>query len=101
MSADTSSRLINLLAANGTIYPLTVDPTPTPIALMSLVRRGGRIQGSNVGSTKGIRKLLEFCALHDITPQIQKYPLDEQGIQTALQTLREGKARYRGVLVRE
>ncbi|KAK9365298.1 GroES-like protein [Lipomyces kononenkoae] len=91
--------LITLMAANGTIYPLTVDSSPSSIVLLRLIRKGAAIRGSNVASTKGIRKLLQFCARHDITPQIEQYPLNEDGIQTAMQALREGKVRYRAVLV--
>jgi D-arabinose 1-dehydrogenase-like Zn-dependent alcohol dehydrogenase len=87
------------MAVHGTIYPLTVDSSPSSIVLLKFIRKGAAIRGSNVASTKGIRKLLQFCARHDIVPQIEEYPLNGDGIQTAMQALRDGNVRYRAVLV--
>ncbi len=43
--------------------------------------------------------MLEFAAKHDIKPQIEKFPLSQAGVVAAMQNLRDGKIRYRGVLV--
>ena len=43
--------------------------------------------------------MLQFAALHNIKPQIEKFELSEAGIVEALDKLRSGKMRYRGVLV--
>jgi D-arabinose 1-dehydrogenase-like Zn-dependent alcohol dehydrogenase len=72
-----------------------------PIPLTELGLKGIRVQGSLVGSRDSIRKLLKFAAKKNIKPTIMKYPLTEQGIETAMHDLKEGKVRYRAVLVRE
>lgn len=43
--------------------------------------------------------MLAFAALHNIKPIIMKFPLNENGIEEAMGTLRDGKMRYRGVLI--
>lgn len=45
--------------------------------------------------------MLEFAALHQIKPMINKFPLTQEGITNAMQTLKDGKMRYRGVLIPE
>jgi D-arabinose 1-dehydrogenase-like Zn-dependent alcohol dehydrogenase len=86
---------------HGTIYPLTVDFKPSAVPLLYMNIKGIRIQGSLVASRKSLKTLLQFAAEKKIEPTLMKFPLNEAGIEDAMQTLREGKMRYRGVLVRE
>lgn len=85
---------------NSSIYPLTVDFQPVTVPMIQLLLKGVRIQGSLVASRHGIRDLLEFAAHKKITPNVMTFPLTAEGIKDAMQTLREGKMRYRGVLVK-
>lgn len=87
------------MAPNSAIYPLAVDFNPSKIVLFNLVLKGIRIQGSVVVSTTEMRKMLKFCALHKIAPQIEKFPLSEAGMTDAMARLVEGNVRYRAVLV--
>jgi len=43
--------------------------------------------------------MLAFAAKHGIKPQIERFPMTHDGVTEAMQKLREGKMRYRGVLV--
>ena len=90
-----------LMAVHGSIYPLTVAFEPAPVPMLGLVWKGVRIQGSLVASRQSIRSLLDFAARKKVYPTIMKFPLTTEGIEEAMQTLREGKMRYRGVLVRQ
>lgn len=54
-----------------------------------------------VASRNSIRTLLEFVAAKNIFPTILTFPLTAAGIEEAMKTLREGKMKYTGVLVRE
>lgn len=92
------SRLIPLMASDGTIYPLTVSSVTTPIHLYALVEKGIRIQGSTVAARPSIRRMLNFAAMHDVTPIIMEWPMNEKGIEDAMEALRMGKMRYRAVL---
>jgi D-arabinose 1-dehydrogenase-like Zn-dependent alcohol dehydrogenase len=89
------------MAADGTIYPLTISFGADPIPLLPLITHGSRIQGSAGASRGELRKMLQFCVQHDIKPTIQTWPLNVEGVTEAMKTLREGKMRYRGVLVVE
>lgn len=92
------SKLLPLMAADGVIYPLTVSNAATPIHLHDLVTKGIRIQGSCVSSRPSMRKMLRFAAQHHIKPILMEWPMNEQGIEDAMETLRSGKMRYRAVL---
>jgi D-arabinose 1-dehydrogenase-like Zn-dependent alcohol dehydrogenase len=94
-------RYMPIMAADGTIYPLTISFGTDPIPLLPLITGGLRIQGT-AGAPRGeFRKMLEFCVQHDIKPTIMTWPLNENGVAESMKTLREGKMRYRGVLVAE
>ena len=86
------------MAANGTIYPLTASSKSTPIYLQDLVVKGLRIQGSFVAARPSIRRMLSFAALHGIKPVVMEWPMNEQGINEAIENLNSGKVRYRAVL---
>lgn len=85
---------------HGSIYPLTVDFTPSPVPLLSMNIKGIRVQGSLVASRKSLRSLVQFAAAKKIVPTKMTFPLNQEGIEQAMETLRNGKMRYRGVLVR-
>ena len=59
---------------------------------------GGRrsISGSPVGSPKNIKKMLDFCAEHNIYPDVENFKFED--INIALQKLRDNKIRFRAVL---
>ncbi|CAI7665898.1 unnamed protein product [Penicillium bialowiezense] len=93
--------LIPLMEIHGSIYPLTVDLNTTPVPLLALNIKGVRIQGSLVASRHSLRSLVEFAAKKKITPTTMTFPLTASGVEDAMETLRNGKMRYRGVLVRQ
>lgn len=69
--------------------------------VVPLVVQGLTIQGSIVASRYVHKRMLEFSALHGIKPIIEKFPMTEKGIQEALDKLKDGSMRYRGVIVPE
>lgn len=88
------------MAVNGAIYPLGVSAEDTPIRLTGMITKGIRIQASLTASRNTITKLLEFVAQHNITPTVQTFPMTVAGAEEAIEKLKTGKMRYRGVLVR-
>lgn len=66
---------------------------------MTLIIGNFTVVGSGVARTASLRAMLEFAAKHGVRPQIEKFPLTHTGVIDALQRLRDGKMRYRGVLV--
>lgn len=94
-------RIIQLTATAGKIYALTVSFDAPGVPMLPLLVRGISIQGSAGAPRAQIQNMLEFAVLHGIKPTVMTWPLNTKGVEEAMQTLREGKMRYRGVLVAE
>lgn len=62
-----------------------------------LIFKGTYVGGSPIGSPDHIRRLLDLVAKHKLEPWVQKYDMDD--INKSLVDYKEGKARYRYVLV--
>lgn len=60
---------------------------------------GYSVKTSLVATRKVHDDMLQFAAHHTILPKIETFELNEKGVQAALGKLRDGKMRYRGVLV--
>ncbi|KAJ5305671.1 hypothetical protein PENANT_c041G06596 [Penicillium antarcticum] len=90
---------LNVMAPNGVISPLTVDANDLKIPYMPLLVNGLRVQGGIVSSRQIHRDMLAFAAFHGIKPINMTFPLTLDGVKQSLQTLEQGKMRYRGVLV--
>ncbi|KAI9881550.1 MAG: hypothetical protein M1830_000114 [Pleopsidium flavum] len=88
-----------VMAPSGVIYPLSVSQGDLKVPYMPLIANGLRIQGSLIAPRAIHNRMLEFAAFHGIKPIIQQFPLTVDGITEAMQTLNDGKIRYRGVLV--
>jgi D-arabinose 1-dehydrogenase-like Zn-dependent alcohol dehydrogenase len=87
------------MAARSTIFPLTVSFDASPIKLLSIVVEGINVQGSAAASRSAMRRMLQFSADHQIKATIMKWPMSVAGIEEGMKTLRDGKMKYRGVLV--
>jgi len=90
---------IKAIKPGGTIYPLTVDSGELRLPAIPVVTQGLTIQGSSVASRSVHRKMLDFAARHKIEPIIERFPMTKAGVEEGMEKLRQGKMRYRGVLV--
>ncbi|KAJ7680691.1 putative NADP-dependent alcohol dehydrogenase C 2 [Mycena polygramma] len=90
---------LNVMKPTGTIYPLTGDSGELRLHFLPIIRKGLNIQGSLVASRSVHRKMLDFAARHKIRPIIERFPMTRSGVEEGMKKLREGKMRYRGVLV--
>jgi D-arabinose 1-dehydrogenase-like Zn-dependent alcohol dehydrogenase len=90
-----------IMASDGTIYALTVDMAEMKFPYLLLVMKALRIQGSLPAARGSQREMLQFAARHLIKPTVMTFPLNRNGIEEAMETLRQGRMRYRGVLVHE
>lgn len=93
------SLMLNVLAPNSKVFPLTVSQGNFEFPHLPMNATGITIQGVLVSARATHRKMLEFSAKHAIKPIVQEFPMTEQGIEEAMSTLRDGKMRYRGVLI--
>ena len=66
---------------------------------MLLIINDFRVQGGVVAPRAIYDTILEFAAVQNIKPMIEKLPLDKGGIDEAFEHLDHGEMRYRSVLV--
>ncbi|KAJ7481936.1 chaperonin 10-like protein [Mycena latifolia] len=83
----------------GRMYPLTVSGADLVIPAMPVLLKGLAVQGSAVASRSAQVKTLDFAALHGITPLLEFFPMTKEGVEEGMAKLREGRMRYRAVLV--
>lgn len=89
-------RYLSLLGPRGRLHVVGAVLEPMSVPVFSLMGGQKSVSSSPVGSPQRIRTMLDFCARHGIRPQVETYPMAE--VNTALQRLRDGQARYRIVL---
>ncbi|TVY52521.1 putative formaldehyde dehydrogenase AdhA [Lachnellula cervina] len=97
--ADPSRRFLPVLAAGAKIFPLTISMEVLPFTPLALIGGFLSVIGSGLAPTASVRAMLNFAAKNGIKPQIEKFPMTQAGVTEAMQKLRDGKMRYRGVLV--
>lgn len=83
----------------GTIFPLTVSFGALGIPVMPVITAGIKIQGTVIAARSVHKKMLDFAARHQIAPVIERFPMSKKGVEDGMARLREGKIRYRAVLV--
>ncbi|KAJ7465111.1 hypothetical protein FB451DRAFT_1488293 [Mycena latifolia] len=93
------SPYLSVMKAKGTVYPLTVSFGDLVMPYLPILLGGITIQGSAVAAHSVHKRMLEFAAQHHIEPIIERFPLTKSGMEEGMARLREGKMRYRAVLV--
>ena len=89
---------MSVMAKRGKIYPLTISFDAPALPLLPLVIGGLSIVGSAGCYRYEMQTMMGFAARHGVRPQIQTWPMTQQGVTDAMQTLKDGKMRYRGVV---
>ncbi|KAF2634058.1 GroES-like protein [Massarina eburnea CBS 473.64] len=92
-------QIIPILSSQASIFPLTVDMGDFAIPQLPLILNGYNIYGSAVASRPVHNSMLKFAAHHQIKPVNMEFPMTVEGITKAMDTLRDGKMKYRGVLI--
>ncbi|KNG90272.1 quinone oxidoreductase [Aspergillus nomiae NRRL 13137] len=94
------SQYLRLLKVDGTFVQVGAPEKPLPqLTAFSLIQKGVKVTGSNIGSPEDIRLMLQLAAEKRVLPWIQKRPMED--VNAALADMDAGKARYRYVLVNE
>jgi len=88
-----------VMAKGGKLYPLTITFDAPPVPMLPMVIAGLSIVGSAGAYRQETRDMLDFVARNKVRVQTQTWPMTQKGITEAMSTLREGKMRYRGVVV--
>jgi len=90
------SALLATLRGRGRLHVVGVVPGAIPVHVFDLLPQQKSLSASPVGSPSTTATMLEFCARHQILPQVEHYPMSR--VNEAVDRLRSGKARYRVVL---
>jgi alcohol dehydrogenase (NADP+) len=87
---------LDLLKLDGTLTMVGASPTPLPLAVGSLLFRRRALTGSIIGGIRETQEMLDFCAEHGITSDIEMIPI--QKINEAFERLAKSDVKYRFVI---
>ncbi|BCA97076.1 alcohol dehydrogenase [Legionella antarctica] len=87
---------LNLLKHDGTITQVGLPADPMEISMFPVIFKRLNINGSLIGGIKETQEMLDFCAKHKITADIELINIDE--VNTALLRLQKGDIKYRFVI---
>lgn len=90
------SAMLGTLRGKGRLHFVGIVPGAIPVSVFDLIPQQKSLSGSPVGSPSTTATMLEFCARHQILPQVEQFPMSR--INDAIDHVRSGKARYRVVL---
>ncbi|RUS18933.1 hypothetical protein BC937DRAFT_88154 [Endogone sp. FLAS-F59071] len=90
---------LSLLNPNGILCLVGFQEKPLEMKSNHFLYHQARVVGFLVASRGVSKKMLEFAARHNIKPMIEEYPMTAKGAANAMQNVRDGKVRYRAVLI--
>lgn len=87
---------LRLLKLDGTLTLVGGVPNPLPVSAFSLLGQRRSFAGSGIGSIAETQEMLDFCAEHNITPDIEMIRMDQ--INEAWERMIKQDVRYRFVI---
>lgn len=87
---------LQLLKRNGTMVLVGAPEKPLPVYSFNLIFGRHRLTGSAIGGIRETQEMLDFCAEHGITSDIERIPI--QQIDQAYDRLLKGDVKYRFVI---
>jgi uncharacterized zinc-type alcohol dehydrogenase-like protein len=87
---------LSLLKRDGTMTLVGAPPEPVPLEAFSLIQRRRQLAGSLIGGIKETQEMLDFCAEHGITCDIEKIGMDQ--INDAYERMLKSDVKYRFVI---
>jgi uncharacterized zinc-type alcohol dehydrogenase-like protein len=87
---------LNLLAVDGTLVELGIPEHPMPVPVFPLAAGRRSLSGSMIGGIPETQEMLDFCAEHDVRPEIEVVQPDY--INEAYQRVLASDVRYRFVI---
>ncbi|WP_255372527.1 zinc-binding dehydrogenase [Corynebacterium sp. CNJ-954] len=96
-STDPVAELLTGLRPHGKLILIGVDAGSLTLPVAPMVMHAQTVTGWLTGSPADTEQAMAFAARHDIRTITQTYPITEA--QTAVEMLRDSRARFRIVLV--
>ena len=87
---------LDLLKRDGSMTLVGAPEAPLPLGVFSLLFRRRQLAGSIIGGIRETQEMLDFCAEHQITADIELIPI--QKIDQAYERLLKGDVKYRFVI---
>lgn len=87
---------LSLLKRDGTLALVGAPPMPLPVTSFNLIFGRHQLAGSGIGGIRETQEMLDFCAEHGITADIELIPI--QQINEAYQRLSKSDVKYRFVI---
>jgi uncharacterized zinc-type alcohol dehydrogenase-like protein len=87
---------LNLLRHDGSVVLVGLPPEPLEIGAFNVVVGRKSFAGSNIGGIAETQEMLDFCAKHNITADIELIRIDE--VNEAFERLEKGDVKYRFVI---
>ena len=87
---------LNLLKPDGSVVLVGLPPEPLEIGAFNVVSGRHSFSGSNIGGIAETQEMLDFCAKHGITAEIEL--INFQQINDAFVRLQKGDVHYRFVI---
>lgn len=87
---------LSLLKTDGVMVLLGAPPQPTPVGAFSLIMGRRSLVGSLVGGIKETQEMLDYCAQHQITSDVEVIPISQ--INEAYERTLSGDVHYRFVI---
>jgi uncharacterized zinc-type alcohol dehydrogenase-like protein len=87
---------IDLLKRDGTLTLVGAPEQPLPIAVFGLLTKRRQFAGSSIGGIRETQEMLDFCAEHDITADVEL--IRSQQINEAYERLLKSDVKYRFVI---
>ena len=87
---------LSTIKPRGRLHFVGAVLAPIETSVFSLMSGRKSISGSPVGSPINIKKMLDFCSKHKISPMVEHFKFDQ--INDAIKKLRDNKVRFRAVL---
>ncbi|RQO29656.1 hydroxyacid dehydrogenase [Taibaiella sp. KBW10] len=87
---------LNLLKVDGSLALVGAPMEPLPVTSFSLILGRRSFAGSNIGGIAETQEMLDFCAQHQITADIELIRVDQ--INDAYERLLKGDVKYRFVI---
>jgi alcohol dehydrogenase/propanol-preferring alcohol dehydrogenase len=84
------------LAVNGNLLIPAAPGDPLVLGVLPLIMGRRSVSGWYSGTARDSQDTLEFSALNDVHPMIEKYPLSR--VAEAYEQMHSGKVRFRAVL---
>jgi uncharacterized zinc-type alcohol dehydrogenase-like protein len=87
---------LQLLKRDGTLCMVGASPEPLPVQVFSLIMKRRQFAGSLIGGIAETQEMLDFCAEHGITSDIEIIPI--QQINQAYERMLKSDVKYRFVI---